>query len=225
VREDGTWFSLSGSDAAAGLGTKQGSGVGGDAFDLFTFFEHRGHLAKAVAIAGQQQTGKSAFSPELLPCGVIMTEVMRPFGSGANERMLAKNGGVFAHLAERQGRPVGLVSDGKGGYAASKHNLITALSTNGFCFDVAFDEFLGEALVCEPDSHQWRLIREEDYFNAARFLESRDFRSISTANMREAILAAAREKTFDSVKDWLSGLSAWDGVDRVGAFLEQAFGT
>lgn len=226
VREDGTWFSLSGSDAAAGLGTKQGSGVGGDAFDLYVHFEHQGHRAKAVAIAGQQQASKSAFSAEPLPRGVSMAEVMRPFGSGANERPLARTApsGIFAHLAELQGRPAGLVSDGKGGYAASKHNLMTALSTEGFCFDVAFDEFLGEVLVCEPDSEQWRPIREDDYFNAARCLEGRDFRSISTANMREAILAAARERAFDSAKDWLNALPAWDGVDRVGPFLEQAFG-
>ena len=226
VREDGTWFSLSGSDAAAGLGTKQGSGVGGDAFDLFTFFEHRGHRAKAVAVAGQQQASKSAFSAEPLPQGVSMAEVMRPFGSGANERPLARTapGGIFAHLAELQGRPAGLVSDGKGGYAASKHNLMTALSTEDFCFDAAFDEFLGEVLVREPESEQWRQLREDDFFNAALCLEGRDFRSISTQNMREAILATAREQAFDSAKDWLNALPAWDGVDRVGPFLEQAFG-
>lgn len=224
VREDGTWFSLSGSDAAAALGAKQGSGVGGDAFDLFVFFEHRGHRAKAVAVAGQQLASKAAFSGEPLPKGVSMAEVMRPFGNGANERMLAKTGGVFAHLAELQGRPAGLVSDGNGGYPASKHNLITALSASGFCFDVTFDEFLGEVLVCEPDSEQWRPIREDDYFNAARCLEGRDFRRISTANMREAILAAAREQAFDSAQDWLNALPPWDGVDRVGPFLEQAFG-
>lgn len=226
VREDGTWFSLSGSDAAAGLGTKQGSGVGGDAFDLFTFFEHRGHRAKAVAIAGQQQASKSAFSAEPLPQGVSMAEVMRPFGSGANERPLARTapGGIFAHLAELQNRPAGLVSDGKGGYAASKHNLMTALSTEDFCFDAAFDEFLGEVLVREPESEQWRQLREDDFFNAALCLEGRDFRSISTQNMREAILATAREQAFDSAKDWLNALPAWDGVDRVGPFLEQAFG-
>lgn len=226
LREDGSWFSLSGSDAAAGLGIKQGSGVGGDAFDLYTFFEHRGHRLRAVAVAGQLQASKSAFSAEPLPQGVSMAEVVRPFGNGANERPLARtaHGGIFARLTELKSRPAGLVSDGKGGYAASKHNLMTALSTEGFCFDVAFDEFLGEVLVCEPDSEQWRPIREDDYFNAARCLEGRDFRSISTANMREAILAAARERSFDSAKDWLNALPAWDGVDRVGAFLEQAFG-
>lgn len=186
VREDGSWFSLSGSDAAAGLGTKQGSGVGGDAFDLFTFFEHRGHRSKAVAVAGQQQASKSAFSAEPLPQGVGKAEVMRPFGSGANERPLARTapGGIFAHLAELQNRPAGLVSDGKGGYAASKHNLMTALSTEDFCFDAAFDEFLGEVLVREPESEQWRQLREDDFFNAALCLEGRDFRSISTQNTR-----------------------------------------
>ena len=230
VREDGTWFSLSGSDAAAGLGAKQGSGVGGDAFDLFVFFEHRGHRGKAVAVAGQQQASKAAFSGEPLPQGVSMSEVMRPFGNRANERMLAStsNGGIFAHLAELQaelqGRPADLVSDGKGGYPATKHNMIVALLEDGFCYGTAFDEFLGEVMVREPDGPQWRPIREDDYFNAARCLEARGFRSISTANMREAILAASRERAFDSAQDWLNALPAWDGVDRVSVFLEQAFG-
>ena len=224
VREDGSWFSLSGSDAAAGLGAKQGSGVGGDAFDLFVHFEHRGHRAKAVAIAGQQQASKSAFSAEPLPQGVSMAEVTRPFGNGANERLSSKTIGVFSQIAELQGRPESLAPDGKGGYAASKHNLMTALMSEGFCFDVGFDEFLGEVLVREPDSQQWRQLREDDFFNAALCLEGRDFRSISTQNMREAILAAAREQAFDSAKDWLNALPVWDGVDRAGAFLEQAFG-
>lgn len=215
LRDDATWFSLSGSDASAGLGSKQGSGVGGDAFDLFTFFEHGGNRSRAVAaVANRASVGSFT--------GVAAPEGVRPFGVGGG--LATPNGGIYGRIAELQGRPAGLVSDGKGGYAASKHNLMTALLTDGFCYGVAFDGFLGEVLVCEPNSEQWRPIREDDYFNAARCLEAQDFRSISTANMREAILAAARERTFDSAKDWLNGLPAWDGVDRIGPFLEQAFG-
>jgi hypothetical protein len=54
VREDGSWFSLSGSDAAAGLGTKQGTGVGGDQFDLFRFYECGNDFNRAVATLANQ---------------------------------------------------------------------------------------------------------------------------------------------------------------------------
>lgn len=43
------WVSLSGSDRAAGLGRECASGSYGDAFDLFVYYEHRGHLGSALA--------------------------------------------------------------------------------------------------------------------------------------------------------------------------------
>ncbi|TXH51501.1 MAG: hypothetical protein E6Q87_01470 [Cellvibrionales bacterium] len=204
VREDGTWFSLSGSDAAAGLGTKQGSGVGGDAFDMYVHFEHQGHRARAVATYAQQLSVASTFHGVPPPTDIAAV--------GGAPLML---GGT---------KPTKLVADGKGGYQASKHNLIVALQTDDFCYSTRFDEFLGEVLIQEPGGQTWRQIREDDFFNCARCMEARDFRSISTTHMREAILAAAREQAFDSAKDWLNALPAWDGVDRIGVFLEQAFG-
>jgi len=46
-----TWVSLSGSDAKRGLGPKSASGgaIFGDAFDLYTHFEHGGDIAAALA--------------------------------------------------------------------------------------------------------------------------------------------------------------------------------
>ena len=41
------WFSLSGSDAAAGLGSMCPAGCFGDAFDLFVHFEHGGNRRAA----------------------------------------------------------------------------------------------------------------------------------------------------------------------------------
>lgn len=209
LRDDGTWFSLSGSDAAAGLGTKQGSGVGGDAFDLFAHYVHDGNRSRAVAsVANRANVG--AFT------GVAAPEGVRPFGVGGG--LAIPNGGLWS------ANPHGLTADGRRGYPASKHNLMAALQADGFCYSTRFDSFLGEVLVQEPGGQEWRTVREDDFFNAARCLEGRDFRTISTANIREAIHAAAREQTFDSAQDWLNGLPAWDGVDRVSVFLEQAFG-
>jgi hypothetical protein len=62
---DGTWFSLSGSDAAQGLGSpsKDGSGVFGDAYDLFAHFDHKGDDKAAFRELGKrygfQSTGPS----------------------------------------------------------------------------------------------------------------------------------------------------------------------
>ena len=43
------WFSFSGSDDAAGIGQRHAGGRVGDAFDLFTYYEHNGDQGKAVA--------------------------------------------------------------------------------------------------------------------------------------------------------------------------------
>lgn len=70
VREDGSWFSLSGSDADAGLGTAQAGGRGGDAFDLFAFFEHGGNYRKAVAAVSPPVGGDiTAFAGVPVPVG------------------------------------------------------------------------------------------------------------------------------------------------------------
>ena len=63
VFDGNAWVSLSGSDAAAGIGNScKGGGRWGDAFDLFVHFEHCGDLgaavktyASAVDLAGQRQ--------------------------------------------------------------------------------------------------------------------------------------------------------------------------
>lgn len=48
VVESDKWISLSGSDAAAGLGERHASGCFGDAFDLFCHFEHGGDRKAAL---------------------------------------------------------------------------------------------------------------------------------------------------------------------------------
>ena len=62
VIEDGKWISLSGSDAASGLGEQCSSGCFGDAFDLFVHFEYNGDRTAALRELHQdRQQSQPAF--------------------------------------------------------------------------------------------------------------------------------------------------------------------
>ncbi len=79
LHDDGSWFSLSGSDAAAGLGSPMKGGVGGDAFDLYVHFAHGGNYGKAVAsLAPKADVG--VFTGEPMPEGFGPADVLIPFG-------------------------------------------------------------------------------------------------------------------------------------------------
>jgi hypothetical protein len=56
----GKWFSLSGSDADAGLGSRLRTGCIGDAFDLFVQFEHGGDRASALRQLRDERWGVAA---------------------------------------------------------------------------------------------------------------------------------------------------------------------
>lgn len=51
------WVSLSGSDAAAGLGHKHRSGCFGDAYDLYAHYKHNGDHKEAYRALGREQRG------------------------------------------------------------------------------------------------------------------------------------------------------------------------
>lgn len=221
LRDDGSWFSLSGSDATAGLGSKQGGGVGGDAFDLFAFFRHGGDKKAAVKAAAQMlgmppvakpiQADVGSFTAVPLPEGAP-----RPFG-GLSGPLAAFNGSLW------KPHPHGLVPDGKGGIGATRNNLEAALRAPDFCLAVAFDEFLNETMVMDPATGEWRRFSDHDVFNAAACLEREGFRPIAKETMRDAILAVGNDNRIDSAKDWANSLE-WDGVARVDTFLTKAFG-
>lgn len=66
---DGYWVSLSGSDAAAGLGHETPNGArSGDAFDLFCHYAHEGDIKAALAAASVELTGEE-FEPRSGGCG------------------------------------------------------------------------------------------------------------------------------------------------------------
>jgi hypothetical protein len=60
LNDDGSWTSMSESDAKAGIGRRSKGTQHGDAFDLFVFYEHKNDFKAAVAAAGQMYNIKPA---------------------------------------------------------------------------------------------------------------------------------------------------------------------
>lgn len=225
LRSDGSWFSLSGSDKDAGLGTAQKGGVGGDAFDLFAHFTHGGDKRAAVKAAAQllgmptvaktTPADVSAFEAVPLPQGI------HPFGGTPGSAA----GGYLAHLAGQRNSVMAFDHSGDGkGFTASRGNLEKALLADDFCHRVAFDSFKSEVMICEPGETVWRPLRDTDAFNIALCIESKGFKTISRETIRDAIAATAERNAFDSAAQWLEGLQ-WDGVPRVDEFLAKGFAT
>jgi hypothetical protein len=198
VHEDGSWHSLSGSDATAGLGRPSSKGGRfGSAFDLFVHFEHRGNFARAVA----------SQSPSALPSVDAFAGVPEPLTS------------LFSRGTESRYSSSG---DGKG-YTASRANIETALLDDDMCHRVGFDKFKCEVMICEPGESKWRPLKEVDAFNVAVCLERKGFKSLPRETLRDAIHAVAERNSFDTAQAWLNGLQ-WDGVPRVGQFIAKGFG-
>lgn len=198
VYPDGGWHSLSGSDAAAGLGKQSPKGgVFGSAFDLYAHFEHRGNFARAVA----------SQSPSALPSVDAFAGVPAPLTS------------LFALGTESRYSSSG---DGKG-YSPTRSNIETALLADDMCHRVGFDQFKCEVMICEPGKSKWRPLKEVDAFNVAVCLERKGFKSLPRETLRDAIHAVAERNSFDTAQAWLNGLQ-WDGVPRVGQFIAKGFG-
>lgn len=194
VYPDGGWHSLSGSDAAAGLGKQSPKGgVFGSAFDLFVHFEQRGNFSRAVA----------SQSPSALPSVDAFAGEPAP--------------SLFA-----RGTRYSSSGDGKG-YSPTRSNIETALLADDMCHRVGFDKFKCEVMICEPGESKWRPLKEVDAFNVAVCLERKGFKSLPRETLRDAIHAVAERNSFDSAQAWLNGLH-WDGVPRVGQFIAKGFG-
>lgn len=225
LRSDGSWFSLSGSDKDAGLGTPQKGGVGGDAFDLFVHFAHGGDRKAAIKAAaralGMPPGGKATQADVAAFTGVPLPGNIIPFGGSP----VSAAGGYLAHLAGQRNSVMSFDHSGDGkGFTASRSNLERALLADDFCHRVAFDSFKCEVMICDPGETVWRPLRDTDAFNIAVCIESKGFKTISRETIRDAIAAVAERKTFDSAAQWLEGLT-WDGVPRVDEFLVKGFAT
>jgi hypothetical protein len=91
---------------------------------------------------------------------------------------------------------------------------------------LGFDEALHQTVIREDEGRPWRAVTDHDMVSLRLRLETNrrvKFKPIGRELMRDAMLIAAMNNTFDSVRDWVEG-HIWDGVPRVERFLSQWFG-
>ncbi|MDO8284966.1 MAG: VapE family protein [Rhodoferax sp.] len=104
---------------------------------------------------------------------------------------------------------------------ASKENTVLALSRSDVCgFKIRHDTFRSETMIAEHNTEGWRSLRDTDYTELCLRLERGQFQNIPKELIRDAVDYVAAKNAFDSAQHWLNGL-IWDGVPRVGLFLEK----
>lgn len=195
VFPDGRWVSLSGSDAAAGVGNEsKGGNRSGDAFDIHAHFRKGGNFKLAVAEL-HSKVDLSMFS----------SSIPAPF-------------------QKKKDKLAGFEYSGDGkGVDVSRTNLEKALLKEDLCHRFAFDDFLCETMVREAGVAEWRPIKDTDFHNVAVCLEQNGFKRINKDTLRDTVMAVAERQRFDSGKQWLEVLS-WDGVSRCRDLLVKGFG-
>ncbi len=115
-------------------------------------------------------------------------------------------------------------TDEKSGKIAANLVTVTAALQAGweYCgIDVRHDTFRNTEVYRESSEDDWKALTDARAVVVRKFLiENRDFGSINRDLMRDAVLAAGYEDTFDSMRDYLENtLPEWDGVDRITNFF------
>lgn len=128
-----------------------------------------------------------------------------------------------AHYAECMYRISRFKDEKSGKIAANLSTVVAALQAGrDYCgVDVRHDTFRSSEVYREKATEDWRPLTDARTIVARKFLlENRGFGSIPRDLMRDAVLAAGYEDTFDSMKDYLElTLPEWDGVDRITNFF------
>lgn len=116
--------------------------------------------------------------------------------------------------------------DLEGRIKATAGNLIMALSmTEQTGHTLGYDRFRDELMVARTPG-QWEQFTDVDYNRLKVILENngRGMRPINRLDLRECVADVALRQQFDSAQLWLNSL-VWDGVERVGGFLETYWAT
>lgn len=128
-----------------------------------------------------------------------------------------------AHYAECMYRISRFKDEKSGKIAANLSTVVAALQAGrDYCgVDVRHDTFRSSEVYREKATEDWRPLTDARTIVARKFLlENRGFGSIPRDLMRDAVLAAGYEDSFDSMKDYLERtLPEWDGVDRITNFF------
>lgn len=103
-------------------------------------------------------------------------------------------------------------------------NVLLALRRPDLCgAQIRLDEFRDETILTTPQGKNL-LLRDEYYTMLHSKLEGLGFKKFEEAAVKRAVRLIAYENRFDSLKDWIANLPAWDGVPRIDTFFCRHWG-
>jgi Predicted P-loop ATPase and inactivated derivatives len=103
-------------------------------------------------------------------------------------------------------------------------NVLLALHRPDLCgVQIRLDEFRNEIILTTPRGEHL-LLRDEFYTEIHSKLESLGFKKFEEAAVKRAVRLVAYKNRFDSLKDWVNQLPAWDGVPRIDTFFCRHWG-
>ena len=114
--------------------------------------------------------------------------------------------------------------DDAGKFLPGTNNVVMAVGCPEFCgLKLGKDEFTDTVMFHTGDG-QWQNFCDKHYTALKIALDNRNFHEVPTERMREAVHLVSDDNRFDSAQLWLNSLK-WDGVARVGRYLENYLGT
>ncbi|MGF2656456.1 VapE domain-containing protein [Serratia marcescens] len=103
-------------------------------------------------------------------------------------------------------------------------NVLLAMRRPDLCgVQIRLDEFRNEIILTTPRGEHL-LLRDEYYTKIHETLESLGFKKFEEAVIKRALRLIAYENRYDSLKDWVNQLPAWDGVPRIDTFFCRHWG-
>ncbi|WP_049272015.1 VapE domain-containing protein [Serratia marcescens] len=104
-------------------------------------------------------------------------------------------------------------------------NVLLALRRPDLCgVQIRLDEFRNEVILTTPRGEHL-LLRDEYYTKIHETLERNlQFKKFQETEIKRSVRLIAYENRYDSLKDWLSQLPAWDGVPRIDTFFCRHWG-
>ena len=103
-------------------------------------------------------------------------------------------------------------------------NVLLALRRPDLCgTQIRLDEFRDETILTTTQGKNL-LLRDEYYTMLHSKLEGLGFKKFEEAAVKRAVRLIAYENRFDSLKDWIANLPAWDGVPRIDTFFCRHWG-
>lgn len=207
------WISLSGSDAAAGMGSPTKDGYRhGDAFDLFRHYDHGGDFTQAVKAYAEEAGFSLADTPVPEPRGRKTGGESKPSGKAACSEKL----GGFDLVKGAHGRVV---------WCAENASIMLEHHPD-WAGVFAYDEFEGVTMLQKPtpgskvpkSTFHPRPIKDSDLTAVLRWFNRNGFPDATRMTVDDVVDAAARANVVSPVQNYLNGL-VWDRKPRVADWL------